>query len=151
MVRRDKTNLPPARFLAPLESSESSILPPLGLKHIPRPRASTGMNTADRAIHRATQKGYTAGRMPVYEPKIKTPATVNAWCDSVRDANQLMSAGSCSGWLGGNRRGARAAGSSTTLTELIQTPPHPSTRPHTFNSNHSDGGMCTFIYFFFFP
>ena len=103
MVRRDKTNLPPARFLAPLESSESSLLPPLGLKHIPSPRKS--MNTAERAVHRATQKGYTAGRMPVYEPKIKTPATVGAWCDSVRDANQLMTAGSCTGWLGGNRWG----------------------------------------------
>ena len=104
MVRRDKTNLPPARFLAPLEKSESTMLPPLGLKHISRaPR--TSMSTADRAVHRATQKGYTAGRLPVYEPKIKTPATVSAWCDSVRDANQLMSAGSCSGWLGGNRRG----------------------------------------------
>lgn len=102
-MRRDRTNLPPARYLAPLEKTEPSVLPPLGLKHVPTPRKS--MNTADRAVHRATQKGYTAGRMPAYEPKIKTPATVAAWCDSVRSTNQLMTAGSCSGWLGGNRWG----------------------------------------------
>eukprot|EP00227_Mantoniella_beaufortii_P001269 CAMPEP_0197618222 /NCGR_PEP_ID=MMETSP1326-20131121/61429_1 /TAXON_ID=1155430 /ORGANISM="Genus nov. species nov., Strain RCC2288" /LENGTH=237 /DNA_ID=CAMNT_0043187121 /DNA_START=284 /DNA_END=997 /DNA_ORIENTATION=+ len=96
--------MPPARFLAPLATSESSILPPLGIKQNPSQRpATSSMNTTERAVHRATQKGYTAGRMPVYEPKIKTPANVGAWCDSVRDANQLMTAGSCSGWLGGNR------------------------------------------------
>ena len=113
MVRRDKTNLPPARFLEPPGTvREPSVLPPLGVKHIPQPRGSQsstdgGTNTAERAVHRASKKGYTAGRLPVYEPKIRTPATTKAWCDSVRASNQLMSAGSPTGWLGGNRQGRR--------------------------------------------
>uniref|UniRef100_A0A7S0SCX3 Uncharacterized protein n=1 Tax=Mantoniella antarctica TaxID=81844 RepID=A0A7S0SCX3_9CHLO len=109
MVRRDNTNMPPARYLALPGTTETSTLPPLGPKHgefVLRKTdrgPSVAANTASRAIHRASQKGYTAGRIPTSAEAAKTPATVRAWCDAVRGADQLMSAGSCSGFLGGNR------------------------------------------------
>jgi hypothetical protein len=52
-------------------------------KCAPRPSTTAG-NTADRAVHRASQKGYTAGRIPVDERRRRTPATVDGWCDGVR-------------------------------------------------------------------
>ena len=99
LIRRDRTNLPPARFLSRLSTTESPLLPSLNpgpyhppgakgslghnAKCAPRP-STTGGNTADRAVHRASQKGYTAGRIPVDERRRRTPATVDGWCDGVR-------------------------------------------------------------------